>query len=84
MVAWRRSSTLTTSRAYSANMAELSGEDCLAILRTMLEPTIGYLRTQLQKAIELDAADSQKTEAFLDEDRDRDSTEADVESGSYT
>lgn len=65
-------------------MAELSEEDCVAISRTPLEPTIGYLRTRLQRAIESDAADSQKTEAFLDEDRDSDSTEADVESGSYT
>ena len=46
-------------------MAELSEDDCLAISRAPLE--IGHLRKPLQKAIEADGADSQKTQASSDE-----------------
>lgn len=64
--------------AFSADMIELtlSEDDCLAISRAPLE--IGDLRKPLQKAIEADEADSQKTQAFSDES---DSTEADDEPG---
>ena len=57
-------------------MAELSEDDCLAISRTPLEPTIGHLRKSLQTAIESEDADSRKTEAFPDEGGS-DSTESD-------
>ena len=65
-------------------MAELSEEDCLVISRTPL--TIGHLRKSLQRAIETDVGDqtnSQKTQAFSDDERESDSTEADDESGPY-
>ena len=57
-------------------MAELSEDDCLAISRAPLE--IGYIRQSLQTAIEIDAADTRRTEASSDESG---STEGDDESG---
>ena len=62
-------------------MADLSEEDCLAIRRFPLEPTIGHLREPLQQAIESDSAESQKTEAFSSEETESDSKEADEEPG---
>jgi hypothetical protein len=62
--------------AFFADMIELSEDDCLAISRAPLE--IGHLRKPLQKAIEADEADSQKTQAFSDESN---LTEADDEPG---
>ena len=61
--------------AVFAHIAKLSKDDCLAISRTPLEPTIGHLRNSLQTAIENDGADSQKTEAYSDEERGSDSSE---------
>lgn len=57
-------------------MAELSEDDCLAISRAPLE--IGHLRKPLQKVIEADGPDSQKTQASPDESN---LTEADDETG---
>ena len=64
-------------------MAELSEDDCLAISRSPLEPTIGHLRRFLHRAIEIDDADSQKTQTFSDDEETSDSTEADDEPGWY-
>ena len=60
-------------------MAELSEEDCIAILHHPLEQAVRHLRPTLAVINESEASDSQKT---LTSD-ESDSTEADCESGKY-
>ena len=68
--------------AHFEHIAKLSENDCLAISRTPLEPTIGNLRKSLQTAIETKNADSRKTKAILDKGRGSDSIEPDNDLGS--